>query len=171
MSEKTIQINEKTKQKYEKRLNELKGIILPEVMEELREARAQGDLSENADYDAAREKLARVYEEIDRKQYILDNCVVNSEDKKHDVIDSGATFTIQYLEDMPGEGVKKGDEETFEIVGDVGAEFEDEKIRAITNNCPLVKSLEGKKLGDIATVTVPLSSGIKKYTVKITAVE
>lgn len=136
----------------EEELANLKSVVRPSVIQAIAEARSHGDLSENAEYDAAKEKQAFVegrIADIESKlshAQIIDLATVNSEGK----IVFGATIDLLDLE---------SDEEiSYQIVGDDEA---DVKIRKISVNTPVARSLIGKKPGDVVEVKVP--NGIKEY--------
>lgn len=138
----------------EQELANLKSVVRPSVIQAIAEARSHGDLSENAEYDAAKEKQAFVegrIAEIESKlshAQIIDLTTINSDGK----IVFGATIDLLDLE---------SDEEiSYQIVGDDEA---DVKIRKISVNTPVARSLIGKKTGDVVEVKVP--SGIKEYEV------
>lgn len=117
---------------------------MEEIKVKLQEARAQGDLSENAEYDAAREEQAIVYERIQELQYILKNAVVIESDEGSDVITIGSTVT--YRDDVAKEEV------TYKIVGSAEANPFDSKI---SNESPIAQALMGKRQGDTTIVSTP----------------
>lgn len=136
----------------EEELANLKSVVRPSVIQAIAEARSHGDLSENAEYDAAKEKQAFVegrIADIESKlshAQLIDLATVNSDGK----IVFGATIDLLDLE---------SDEEiSYQIVGDDEA---DVKIRKISVNTPVARSLIGKKPGDVVEVKVP--NGIKEY--------
>jgi transcription elongation factor GreA len=136
----------------EEELRNLKSVERPSVIQAISEARSHGDLSENAEYDAAKERQAFVegrIAEIESKlshAQIIDLSKVDSEGK----IVFGATIELLDLES--DETIR------YQIVGDDEA---DVKLRKISVNTPVARSLIGKRSGDIVEVKVP--SGIKEY--------
>ena len=89
--------------KLESELNELKTVKRPQVIEAIKDARAQGDLSENADYDAARNDQAELEARIKELEYKLEHCeIVDNKDKN--VANVGSTIVVEY---------EPGDEEEF----------------------------------------------------------
>jgi transcription elongation factor GreA len=136
----------------EEELANLKSVVRPSVIQAIAEARSHGDLSENAEYDAAKEKqafvegrIAEVESKLSHAQ-IIDLSTVDSEGK----IVFGATIELLDLE---------SDEQIcYQIVGDDEA---DVKQRKISVNTPVARSLIGKRSGDIVEVKVP--NGIKEY--------
>ena len=130
--------------KLEDELHDLKVVKRKEVAGKIKEAREQGDLSENAEYDAAREEQAMVYERIQELQYILKNAVVIESDEGSDVITIGSTVT--YRDDETNE------ELTYKIVGSAEANPFDSKI---SNESPIAQALMGKRQGETAMVSTP----------------
>ena len=119
-------------------------VVRQEVIEELKAARAQGDLSENADYDAARDKQARVEAKIRDLEVMLKNIEL-IDDKKGGarVVKLGSTVTIRDLE--------LDEEETFTIVGSVEADPLNGKLSNVT---PLAMAILDKKINSVVTVNV-----------------
>ena len=105
---KEILITEEGLEELKKELDELKLVKRPQVIESLKEARAQGDLSENAEYDAARTEQAIVESRIKELEAMLENAKV-IEKAKTDVVSVGNKVTIEYVEDS--------EKEEYSIVG------------------------------------------------------
>ena len=126
-----------TQEGYNDLVNEHENLVhkvRQEVIVELQEARAQGDLSENADYDAAREHQAQVEGRIRE--------VDNAEDKKKkNVVKLGSTVKILDLSD--------NQEVTFNIVGTIEADPFNGKL---SNTTPLAEVIMDHKVGDVCTV-------------------
>ena len=123
----------------------------PEIIEALKEARALGDLSENAEYDAARSEQA----EVENKIASLSQMIENAEDIEEadtDEVSIGNTVEIEYIED--------GEKETYSIVGSTEADPFENKI---SNESPIAVAIMGKKVGEIAKVSSPNG----EYEVKI----
>ena len=119
-------------------------VVRDEVIRELQEARAQGDLSENADYDAARDRQARVEARIRDLEAMIANAEIISEDKKaatKKTVSLGSTVTIL---DM-----STNEEETYNIVGSIEADPLNGKLSNIT---PLATSLMDHKVGDVVEI-------------------
>ena len=119
-------------------------VVRDEVIRELQEARAQGDLSENADYDAARDRQARVEARIRDLEAMIANAEIISGDKKSTnkkTISLGSTVTIQDL--------STNEEETYTIVGSIEADPLNGKLSNIT---PLATSLMDHKVGDVVEI-------------------
>ncbi|MBO6262580.1 MAG: transcription elongation factor GreA [Bacilli bacterium] len=148
-----------TKAGYKKLQEELKYLVdeaREEVKRQLAEARAQGDLSENADYDAARSKQAEVEGRIKEIENILANAEIIEEGKTSTKkVGLGSTVTIRFLEN--------GKEVSYMIVGTVESDPVNGKI---SNSCPLGEALVGKTVGDIIEV-----KAIKTYKVEIVKIE
>ena len=130
-------------------------VVRDEVIRELQEARAQGDLSENADYDAARDRQARVEARIRDLEAMIANAEIISEDKKaatKKTVSLGSTVTIL---DM-----STNEEETYNIVGSIEADPLNGKLSNIT---PLATSLMDHKIGDV----VEIETAEAPYQVKV----
>ena len=130
-------------------------VVRDEVIRELQEARAQGDLSENADYDAARDRQARVEARIRDLEAMIANAEIISEDKKaatKKTVSLGSTVTIL---DM-----STNEEETYNIVGSIEADPLNGKLSNIT---PLATSLMDNKIGDV----VEIETAEEPYQVKV----
>ncbi len=139
--------------KYEDELHDLKVNKRQEVAQKIKEAREQGDLSENAEYDAAKDEQRDIEARIEALEKILKNAeVVVQEDVDITKISVGCTVKIKDL-DM-------GDELEYEIVGSVQANSLKGKI---SNESPVGKALIGAKKGQ--TVTVETQAGELKYKV------
>ena len=130
-------------------------VVRDEVIRELQEARAQGDLSENADYDAAGDRQARVEARIRDLEAMIANAEIISEDKKaatKKTVSLGSTVTIL---DM-----STNEEETYNIVGSIEADPLNGKLSNIT---PLATSLMDHKIGDV----VEIETAEEPYQVKV----
>lgn len=127
----------------EEELNELKNIKRPEVIKALKEARALGDLSENADYDAARAEQAQVEGRIQELEKIIENAHIIQK-KDTDKVSLGTTVKIKYIDD---------DEiEEYRIVGSKEADPSNNKI---SNESPIAKAIMDAKVGEVKKVTSP----------------
>ena len=152
MSKKNILTYEGLK-KLEDELQDLKVVKRKEVADKIREAREQGDLSENAEYDAAKDEQRDIEARIEEIEKILKNAeVVVEEDVNLDQISIGCSIRILDLE---------FDEELeYKIVGSTEANSLKGKI---SNESPVGKALMGKKVGD--TVVVETQAGEISYKV------
>lgn len=127
-------------------LDDLKQNVRPEVISQIKEARAQGDLSENAEYHAARDRQGQVEARIKELEYLLDNATI-IEEGNSDVVKVGSTIEIKYIED---------DEiETYSIVGSTEADPFENKI---SNESPIAKAIMGLKKGAVVTIESPNGS-------------
>jgi transcription elongation factor GreA len=133
-------------------LHHLKTVERPSVINAISEARAQGDLSENAEYDAAKERQAFVEGRIQELEFKLGSAQVI--DPKTINADGRAVFgATVILED-----IKSGDVVTYQIVGDDEADI---KQRKISISSPIARALIGKYAGDVAEVQAP--GGVREY--------
>ena len=127
----------------EEELQELKNVKRPEVIKALKEARALGDLSENADYDAARAEQAQVEGRIQELEKIIENAHI-IEKGSTDKVSLGTTVKIKHIED---------DEiDEYRIVGSNEADPSNNKI---SNESPIAKAIMNAKVGDIKKVESP----------------
>lgn len=141
-------------EKLRQELHNLKTVQRPSVINAISEARAQGDLSENAEYDAAKERQAFVegrIQELEGKlgsAQIIDPRTINA--------DGRCVFaSTVILED-----VNNGDVVTYQIVGDDEANIRERKVSI---SSPIARALIGKYKGDIAAVQAP--GGVREYEV------
>lgn len=135
-------------------LQRLRSKDRPDVIQAIAEARAQGDLSENAEYEAAKEKqsfiegrIAELESKLSNLQ-IIDPATLNAEGR----VVFGATVNIEDLD--------SGDNKTYQIVGEDEADIKGGKISV---GSPIARALIGKSAGDVAEVSAP--GGIKEYEV------
>ena len=132
----------------EEELNHLKEVKRPEVIKALKDARALGDLSENADYDAARNEQAQIEGRILELEKILETAEI-IEKRDTDKVGLGTTVTIRYLDE------DEDDTEEYKIVGSKEADPSNNKI---SNESPLAQAIMGAKAGDERTVESPRGS-------------
>lgn len=138
----------------EEELNELKTVKRPQVIEAIKDARAQGDLSENADYDAARNDQAVLEGRIKELEHLIENAKI-IEGGARDAVALGSTVKIGYIED--------DEEEEYKIVGSLEANpFENR----ISNESPIGKAVLGRRVGEVVSVESPNGS----YDVKIISI-
>lgn len=132
----------------EQELNELKTVRRPEVIKALKEARALGDLSENSDYDAARDDQAKLEGRIKELEYKLEHCTIadNKSSKTSGIINVGSTITIRYEDD---------DTEEYKVVGSLEADPFENKI---SNESPIGRAVCGHKQGETVEVESPRGS-------------
>jgi len=151
MTKKEILLTSSGFLELEEELNNLKTVERPNVIEAIKDARAQGDLSENADYDAARNKQAEVEARIKEIEYMLENAKIIEKNNSH-TVGLGSNVDILYVEDE--------EEESYSIVGSTEADPFENKI---SNESPIGKAIIGKKVGDIVDIESPTGS----YQIKI----
>ncbi len=138
----------------EEELNDLRVNKRAENVQAIKEARSHGDLSENSEYDAARDEQAKIEARIQELEYKLEHAtIIDSTDKTR--VNIGCDVTVYYIDDE--------DEDTYKIVGSLEADPFENKI---SNESPIGSALLGKQVGDIINVEGPNGS----YQVKITKI-
>ncbi len=133
------------KKRLEEELKQLKSVERPRVIQAISEARAHGDLSENAEYDAAKEKQSFIegrIAEIDDK--LARALVIDPKEIKSDKIVFGATIEVH--------DETSGEKKLFKIVG---TDEVDVKAGYLSIESPVVRQLLNRKVGDSVTVKVP----------------
>ena len=148
---KEVYLTQEGLDKLKEELDYLKLEKRPEVISALKDARALGDLSENAEYDAARNEQAIVEAKIAELEEMIENAVVIKE-VSTDKVSIGNSVKIEYVED--------NDTEVYSIVGSKEADPFQNKI---SNESPIAKAILGLSVGDIAHVDSPNG----KYSVKV----
>lgn len=151
MDKKEIYLTEKGLDEIKKELDFLKLEKRPEIILALKEARAQGDLSENSEYDAARNEQALVESKISELEKMVENAVVIKE-VDTDKVSIGTSVKIEYVDD--------GETESYMVVGSKEADPFENKI---SNESPIAQAIMGKKIGDVVSVASPNG----QYSVKI----
>ncbi|GAA0295344.1 transcription elongation factor GreA [Gracilibacillus halotolerans] len=155
--EKSFYMTEEGKQKLENELNTLITEKRPEVVERIKIARSFGDLSENSEYDAAKDEQAFVESRIAQIENMIRNAVIIENDASDpDIVSLGKTVTFVELPD--------GEEESYTIVGSAEADPFEGKI---SNDSPIAKSLLGNRIGDEVAVSTPAGD----MNVKIVGIE
>lgn len=148
----TIPITKKGADKLKEELHKLKTVDRPEVIQAIAEARAQGDLSENAEYDAAKDRQGFIegrIKEIEGKlsaAQVIDPTEVDAGGK----VVFGATVTL--------ENIETEEEVRYQIVGEDEADL---KLGLINVSSPIARALIGKEEGEVAKVQAP--GGVKEY--------
>jgi len=135
----------------ENELNELKNVRRPQIIQAIKEARALGDLSENADYDAARDEQAQVEGRIKELEYKIEHCEI-IENKKKNTVSLGSKVVIEYDD---------GESDEYMIVGSLEA---DPFNNRISNESPIGIAVMGKKQGEKVSVESP--NGSYEVTIK-----
>ena len=131
--------------KLEEELHDLKVVKRKEVAGKIKEAREQGDLSENAEYDAAKDAQGLLEAKIAQLQDVISNCRIIDESQ----ID---TSKVQILNKVTIKNIKTKATMTYTLVSESEADFKAGKLSITT---PIAKALIGKKLGDKVEVQVP----------------
>src|SRR5699024_9651574 len=145
VTEKSYYMTEEGKDKLEEELQHLKTEKRQEVVERIKIARSFGDLSENSEYDAAKDEQAFVESRISQVETMIRNAVIIENDNENsDIISLGRSVTFKELPD--------GDEETYTIVGSAESDPFEGKI---SNDSPMAKSLIGQEAGAEVSVTTP----------------
>jgi len=143
-----------TKSGYEKLKNEidkLEKYIKQDIAKEIAAAREQGDLSENAEYEAAKEKQANYMAKLGQLQERFQNArIIRKEDLPKETVSLGKKVKIR--------DVKTGDEEEYTILGEGETDIDN---GIISYQTPLAKALMNNKKGDVVDVTLP--RGVKQY--------
>ncbi len=155
MSEDKVYLTNEGFLELEEELDELKNVRRPEVIKALKDARALGDLSENADYDAARAEQAQIEGRILELERIIENAHIIESDKSGKVA-LGTTVSIKYIDD-----------DEIEVYRIVGSKEADPSNNKVSNESPLAKAIIGHKQGDIC----PVESPNGKYDVEIVEVK
>lgn len=136
--------------------DELINVKRPANIIAIKEARALGDLSENADYDAARNEQAQIEGRIKKLEQMIENVVVIEETSK-DKVGIGSTVAIRYVDD-------EDETDEYKIVGSQEANPFASKI---SNESPIAQALLNRKVGEIVTVESPNGT----YRVEITDIK
>ena len=132
-------------EELKKELNYLKTIRSDEVAEMIKVARGFGDLSENSEYDEAKNEQGKLYSRISElEEVILHAVIIDEDDQPSDQVTIGATVTVS--------AVKTGASRTFKIVGSQEANA---MQGVISDASPFGKALMGAKEGQVVTVAAP----------------
>lgn len=145
MADKTVVLTYDGLKKLEEELNQLKTVKRKEVAQKIKEARAQGDLSENAEYDAAKEEQAEVESRIAELEKLLKNATVIDEDEiEYDKVNIGCKVKLLDIE--------FDEEVVYTIVGSTEA---DPIKGLLSNESPVGEALLGAKVGDTVVAEAP----------------
>lgn len=126
-------------------INELESVQRPEISRQIAEARDKGDLSENAEYDAAKEAQGLLEGKISQLKATLANARIIDESHL-------STDTVQILNKVTIKNLKNGVQVSYTLVSDSEADLKQHKISI---NTPIAKGLIGKKVGEVAEVQTP----------------
>ena len=151
--------------KMEDEIEYRKLVVRPKALEDVKEARAHGDLSENFEYYAAKKYKNQNESRIRYLERMIKTAKVISENSAVDEVGINNTVTVEFIDDVTVEFVDDGTEEDYKIVTTVrGNSLEG----LISNESPLGKALLGKKVGDVVHVQVNANVG---YDVEIKALK
>lgn len=153
---KPVYLTQEGLDELKKELDLLINVKRPENIQSIKEARSLGDLSENADYDAAKNEQAQLEGRIKTIERMLENVMIIKEVSK-DKVGLGSTVVIEYMDDPD-------DSDEYKIVGSQEADPFESKI---SNESPIAQALMGHKVGDVVTVESPNGT----YEVKITEIK
>lgn len=142
----TVYLTQEGLDELKNELDNLINVRRPENIQAIKEARSLGDLSENAEYDAARNEQAQIEGRIKQLEKMLENVSIISEVSK-DKVGIGNTVTIKYVDD--------DEEDEYKIVGSQEADPFESRI---SNESPIAKALFDHKVGDVVTVESPNGS-------------
>ncbi|MBO7202859.1 MAG: transcription elongation factor GreA [Paludibacteraceae bacterium] len=137
-----------TKEGYDKLMDELKqleSVERPRISAQIAEARDKGDLSENAEYDAAKEAQGMLEMKISKLKTTIADARIIDDSKIN-------TDSVQILTKVKIRNIKNGQEMEYTIVSESEANLKEKKLSVTT---PIAKGLLGKKVGEIAEVTAP----------------
>ncbi|MGA9174012.1 MAG: transcription elongation factor GreA [Thermoactinomyces sp.] len=141
---KEVLLTEEGLEKLKQELEHLKTTKRHEVAQRLKEAIAQGDLSENSEYDAAKEEQAFIESRIITLENMIRNAKIIGSNLDKNIVSVGSKVTIQELPD--------GDKETYTIVGSAESNPSEFKI---SNESPIGKELIGRRVDDVVHVATP----------------
>ncbi len=146
MATKETQITAEGLRKLEEELAQRKGPIREEIVERLKEARAQGDLSENSEYDQAKEDQGKNESRIVELELMIKTAVIidTSSSGKEGIVSLGCTVILK--------DVETGEEETYTVVGTTEADPFNNKI---SNESPVGTAILGKKVHDVVVANTP----------------
>ena len=151
----TVYLTQEGLDDLKKELDDLINVRRPANIQAIKEARSLGDLSENAEYDAARNEQAQIEARIQQLEKMLENVSIIAE-VNTDTVSIGNTVSIKYVDD--------DDEEEYKIVGSQEADPFESKI---SNESPIAQALFNHKVGDVVTVESPNGS----YEVEIISIK
>jgi transcription elongation factor GreA len=148
----TIPLTRRGAEQLKQELQRLKGVERPAVIQAIAEARAQGDLSENAEYDAAKDKQGF----IEGRILEIESKLAMAQVIDPSALDAGGRVVFGATIDLEEES--SGDAVTYQIVGDDEADL---KAGLVSISSPIARALIGKEAGDVAEVQAP--GGTKSY--------
>ena len=149
-----MNVTREGEKKLHKELKYLKEVRRPQVIQAISEARRKGDLTENSEYDAAKEEQVRVEKRIHQLEvmvwdvHIIDDKIISS-----DKVYIGARVDIENLD--------TGEELFYILVNEIEADFDAKKISTVS---PIGKTLLGREVGEIVEIKIP--KGLLRYKIK-----
>lgn len=155
MTGKKIYLTKEGLEELKSELDVLINVKRPENIKAIKEARALGDLSENADYDSAKNEQAEIEGRIKRLEKMLENVEI-IEKADTDRVSIGSTVSIKYVGD--------DDTDEYKIVGSQEA---DPFMSKISNESPIARAILNKRVGDVVSVESP--NGV--YQIEITEIK
>lgn len=156
IEKKEIYLTKEGLNELKEELNFLINVKRPDNIQSIKEARALGDLSENADYDAARNEQAEIEGRIKKLEGILENVTIIDE-VSTDKVGLGNVVKISYVDES-------ADQDEYKIVGSQEADPFESKI---SNESPIAQALMGHKVGEVVSVESP--NGV--YEIKIVEIK
>ncbi|MDD5888693.1 MAG: transcription elongation factor GreA [bacterium] len=142
----TVYLTQEGLEELKNELDNLINVKRPENIQAIKEARSLGDLSENAEYDAARNEQAQIEARIKQLEKMIENASIIAE-VSNDKVGIGNTVCIKYVDD--------DEEDEYKIVGSQEA---DPFASRISNESPIAQALFDHKVGDVVTVDSPNGS-------------
>lgn len=155
MADEKVYVTEEGLQKLKDELNNLKQVEREVIIDELREARAQGDLSENADYDAARERQSQNEARIKLLEAQIKNAVIIQDNADNRYVRVGSTVEIEELDTKMVN--------TYTIVGTIESDPLNGKLSNVT---PLAEAILDQRAGTTVTVNVDIPYDVKILSIK-----
>ncbi len=155
MADEKVYVTEEGLQKLKDELNNLKQVEREVIIDELREARAQGDLSENADYDAARERQSQNEARIKLLEAQIKNAVIIQDNADNRYVRVGSTVEIEELDTKMVN--------TYTIVGTIESDPLNGKLSNVT---PLAEAILDQRAGATVTVNVDIPYDVKILSIK-----
>ncbi len=155
MADEKVYVTEEGLQKLKDELNNLKQVEREIIIDELREARAQGDLSENADYDAARERQSQNEARIKLLEAQIKNAVIIQDNADNRYVRVGSTVEIEELDTKMVN--------TYTIVGTIESDPLNGKLSNVT---PLAEAILDQRAGATVTVNVDIPYDVKILSIK-----
>ena len=153
-NKKQVELTREGLVQVEEELKQLREVDRPRIIQAIKDARSQGDLSENADYDAARDEQAKTEARIKELEYIVDNAVVV--EAEVGVVGLGSEVTVNFVDEE--------EEEIYYVVGVTEVDVDNNKI---SKESPIGTALYGHKKGETVEVKLPNGGSYEIKIVKI----